>query len=145
MGYYQGRVGSIIYNGKTIAKVKDWSITTNLALLETTTLGDSARTYHPSTKEATGSANILYYRLVGSEPATQYDVTTLLGKLIKTGSITTADKVLLKLSLSPASNDTLEFPAYLTSIQLTCTTGELSTAAIQFTVDGDFTQAMFTS
>ena len=44
----------------------------------------------------------------------------------------------LKLRVGAASNDTIEFFAFITNADVSINTGELVTVPIQFTVDGDF-------
>jgi translation initiation factor IF-2 len=54
------------------------------------------------------------------------------------GAITEADRVLMQLNAGGGVGDDIQFFAYITSAQVSVSTGELSTVPIQFTVDGDF-------
>lgn len=138
MGFYTGCTGSIVYLGKPVAKVRDWSIETSLDMLDTTTLENCTKTFIPSTKTTTGSATLMYYRLESGESTTYTEFTALLSKIQKTGNITVADRVQLTLKVGPLANDDIVFNAYITSAQVSMSPNELVTVPIQFQVDGDF-------
>ena len=57
---------------------------------------------------------------------------------MKGGAIGTTDRVYLELNVGGASADDIKFNAYITSAQVSVSTGELSVVPIQFTMDGDF-------
>jgi len=38
MGFYTGRSGSLVYNSKPVAKIRDWSLDTTVELLSTNTI-----------------------------------------------------------------------------------------------------------
>jgi hypothetical protein len=141
MGFYTGRTGKLeFWDGaayKPVAKIRDWSLEASVELLSTTAIDGTASTFTPGLKSASGSATLLYYRLEAGETGlTQF--TALLGKIQKVGAVTEADRVKLKLKVSDAANDDLEFFAYITAAQVGVSTGELVVVPIQFTVDGDF-------
>jgi hypothetical protein len=132
-------------------KLRDWSLDTTLELLETTTVDTAVKSYTPGASSATGSATLMYYRREGTtstEPGTQFD--QFLSKLMKTttAGVTEADRVgiVLRVGDTAASTlisfgdikDDIAFNAYITSAGLRVSTGELSSVAIQFTVDGPF-------
>ena len=142
MGFYTGRTGKLeFWDGaayKPVAKIRDWSLDASVELLSTTAIDSTASTFTPGLKSASGSATLLYYRLEAGESATLTQFTALLGKIQKVGAVTEADRVKLKLKVSDAANDDLEFFAYITAAQVGVSTGELVVVPIQFTVDGDF-------
>jgi hypothetical protein len=138
MGFYTGRTGSVVFGGKPVAKIRDWSMETSVNLLSTNTVDSTSNTFVPGVKGATGSATLLYYRLETGESATYTQFTDLLSRIHKVGAITTSDRIQLKLNASTASNDYIEFYAYITSAQIAVSSGELTSVPIQFTVDGDF-------
>ena len=142
MGVYTGRTGKLeFWDGaayKPVAKIRDWSLEASVELLSTTAIDSTASTFTPGLKSASGSATLLYYRLEAGESATLTQFTALLGKIQKVGAVTEADRVKLKLKVSDAANDDLEFFAYITAAQVGVSTGELVVVPIQFTVDGDF-------
>ena len=57
---------------------------------------------------------------------------------MKGGAITTDDMVRLELNVGGDANDDIKFNAYITSAQVSISTGELSVVPIQFTMHGDF-------
>lgn len=142
MGYYTGRTGALIFNGKPVAKVQNWSMETSVQLLPTNDLGSASNTFIPGTKGATGSATLMYYRLESGENATKTQFTELLSKIHKRGAITEADRVFLELDVSTGGPDDIKCNAYITSAVLGSATGELSIVPIQFTVDGDFVEVI---
>lgn len=138
MAFYTGRTGTVKYLGKEVAKVRDWSLNTSVNLLNTTVLTSVADTFVPGIKSATGSATLMYYRLEAGESGTYEPFTALLNKVMKTGAVTSSDRIRLDLQVSSAANDNINFDAYISSADVSSSTGELTTVSIQFTVDGDF-------
>ena len=142
MGFYTGRSGSLVFDSKPIAKIRDWSVETTVELLSTNTIDSAVNTFTPGVKGATGSATLMYYRLEAGESATLNQFTTLLNKIMRGGAISTADRVLLELNIGGDAADDIKFNAYITSAQVSVSTGELSVVPIQFTMDGDFAEVV---
>jgi len=142
MGFYTGRTGSLVFGGKPVAKIRDWSLDTTVELLSTNTIDSAVNTFTPGIKGATGSATLMYYRLESGESASFTQFTALLGKIMKGGAVNESDRVLLQLNVGGGIADNVEFNAYITSAQVTASTGELSIVPIQFTMDGDFTDVI---
>ena len=142
MGFYTGRSGSLVFDSKPVAKIRDWSVETTVELLSTNTIDSAVNTFTPGVKGATGSATLMYYRLESGESATLNQFTTLLAKIMKGGAIGEADRVLLELNVGGGTVDDIKFNAYITSAQVSVSTGELSVVPIQFTMDGDFTEVV---
>jgi hypothetical protein len=142
MAFYTGRTGSLTFDGKPVAKIRDWSLDTTVELLSTNAIDSVVNTFTPGVKGATGSATLIYYRLEGTESATYNQFTTLLGKIMKGGAATDADRVLLELNVGGDTKDDIKLNAYITSAQVSVSTGELSTVPIQFTMDGDFVEVV---
>tara|TARA_B100001778_G_C18586422_1_gene630059 strand:+ start:673 stop:1104 length:432 start_codon:yes stop_codon:yes gene_type:complete len=142
MGFFTGRTGSLVFNSKPVAKIRDWSLETTVELLSTNTIDSSVNTFVPGVKGATGSATLMYYKLETGESATLTQFTELLSKIMKTGAIETTQRVLLELNVGGANADDIKFNAYITSASVSVSTGELSVVPINFTVDGDFTEVI---
>lgn len=158
MAYYTGRTGALYLiaagtgdptptNSQQALKLRDWSLETSLELLETTTVDTAVKSYTPGVVSATGSATLLYYRregTVSTEPGTQFD--EFLTRVMKTSTVgvTESDRVgmVLRVGNTPGSfgdvKDDIAFNAYITNASMQVSTGELSSVAIQFTVDGPF-------
>jgi hypothetical protein len=138
MGFYTGRSGSLVFDSKPVAKIRDWSVETTIELLSTNTIDSAVNTFTPGIKGATGSATLMYYRLESGESAGFTQFTALLSKIMKGGAAEPTDRVLLELNVGGAAADDIMFNAYITSAQVSVSTGELSVVPIQFTMDGDF-------
>jgi hypothetical protein len=142
MGFYTGRSGSLVFNGKPVAKIRDWSLDTTVELLSTNAIDSAVNTFTPGAKGATGSATLMYYRLESGESATLTQFTDLLTKVMRTGAVAETDRVLLDLNVGGGAADDIRFNAYITSAQVSVSTGELSVVPIQFTMDGDFIEVV---
>jgi hypothetical protein len=157
MAFYTGRTGALYLvsagtgdvtplDTERALKLRDWSLDTTLELLETTTLDTAIKTYTPGVVSSTGSATVLYYRRegsFGSEPGVQFDEFTKKVMKSSTAGVTEADRVGIVLRAGATGNgtdikDDIAFNAYLTSVSIRVTTSELTSVAIQFTVDGPF-------
>jgi hypothetical protein len=138
MGFYTGRSGSLVFDGKPVAKIRDWSFETTVELLSTNAIDSTNNTFTPGIKGATGSATLIYYRLEPGESNTLTQFTALLSKVMKTGASSTSDRVFIELNAGGDAADDIKFNAYITSAQVGVSTGELSSVPIQFTMDGDF-------
>lgn len=142
MGFFTGRSGSLVFNSKPVAKIRDWSLETTVELLSTNSIDSAVNTFTPGVKGATGSATLMYYRLESGESAAFTEFTALLSKIMKGGAVGTGDRVLLELNIGGDAADDIKFNAYITSAQVSVSTGELSVVPIQFTMDGDFTEVV---
>lgn len=142
MGFFTGRSGSLVYNGKRVAKIRDWSLETTVELLSTNTIETHTNTFTPGVKGATGSATLMYYRLEASEAGKFIQFTELLKKVMQGGAVIENDRVFLELNVGGGQKDDIKFYAYITSAQISVSTGELSVVPIQFTMDGDFREVI---
>ena len=142
MAFYTGRTGSLVFNGKPVAKIRDWSLETTVELLSTNTIESGVNTFVPGVKGATGSATLVYYKLESGESASLTQFTELLSKIMKTSAVTTSDRVALELNVGGGAADDIKFNAYITSASVSVSTGELSVVPINFTVDGEFTEVI---
>lgn len=142
MGFFTGRSGSLVFNGKPVAKIRDWSLDTTVELLSTNSIDSAVNTFTPGVKGATGSATLMYYRLESGESATLTQFTDLLTKIMRTGAVAETDRVLLELNVGGGAADDIRLNAYITSAQVSVSTGELSVVPIQFTMDGDFIEVI---
>lgn len=134
---YTGRDGRLLLSGNTLVKVTNWTLQADLETLETTTLGDAQRSYTPGVQSFSGSAGLLYYA-----DGTQNDASTLLRKLVKTSGVTTSDAVTLTLRLTGETSDNdATFSAYITSVSIGASVGEIVKADINFQATGALTTA----
>jgi hypothetical protein len=142
MAFFTGRTGSLVFNSKPVAKIRDWSLETTVELLSTNTIESGVNTFVPGVKGATGSATLVYYKLESGESASLTQFTELLSKIMKTSAVTTSDRVALELNVGGDDADDIKFNAYITSASVSVSTGELSVVPINFTVDGEFTEVI---
>jgi len=112
--------------------------------LETTTIDTAVKSYTPGMVSSTGSATVMYYRQESGDVGVQFE--QLLNKVMKTSTagVTESDRVgmVLRAGVQPGAGvdvkDDIAFNAYITSASITVGTGELTSVALQFTVDGPF-------
>ena len=135
---YTGRDGRLLLDTDTLVKVSSWSLQADLETLETTTLGDGQRSYAPGVQSFGGSATLLYY--VDNDSTN--DASTLLRKLVRTGSVSSSDTVSLTLRLTDGStNNDVTLNAYITSVSIGAAVGEVVSAQIAFQATGALTTA----
>lgn len=133
---YTGRDGRLLIDGSEQIKVTSWSLTGNLEALETTSLGDSQRTYAPGVQEFSGSASLLYY----SNETGRNDAATALKKILKISGVSDTDTVNLRLRFVQGNtNNDVSFNAWITSVSFGATVGEVSSAQINFQATGALT------
>jgi hypothetical protein len=135
---YTGRDGRLLLAGSTLVKVSNWSLQADLETLETTSLGDFARSYTPGIQSFSGSATLLYYK---SDTGVN-DAATLLRKVVNTTGVASTDTVQLTLRLNDGDvNDDVTFSAYITSASFGASVGEVTSAQISFQGTGALTTA----
>ena len=137
---YSGRDGSLLFAGTVLAKVSSVSLTADLNLLETTTLGDNLRSYTPGLQGFSGSATLLYYK----DDDGDIDASQVLKKLYKTGTdgVSESDKVTLTFRLIDGTdNNDVELSAYITGLGFGVATADTVKANISFTATGSLTTA----
>jgi len=134
---YTGRDGRLLIDGTEQIKVSSWSLTGNLETLETTTLGDSQRTYTPGVQEFSGSASILYY----NDGTGRNDAALALKKVLKIAGVSDGDTVDMQLRLvEGAINHDVRLAAYITSVSFGASVGEITRADISFQATGALTE-----
>ena len=132
---YSGRDGQLLLGGDVLAKVTNWSLTADLELLETTTLGDAHRNYAPGIQSFNGSANILYY----SKDDNTNDAGVILRKLINTTATGVADADTSELTLrirNGNTNNDVRLTVYITNATFGASVGEIVNASINFQAVG---------
>ena len=142
MSYFSGRHGSLRYLGKPVAKVADWRLTVDQDLLSTTKIDAYTESYVPGRRTATGTARLLYYRLGWRDKKAYTEFTALLQKVVRNGLPSSSDRVELTLAVGSSAADQLKLNAYLTSVSMGSTTGEVVSVDIGFTMDGDLLQGV---
>ena len=107
-----------------------------MSVLEITAMGDTDRTLKPGVRSYSGSARAYYYT---PGATTSPNVTSLLTAAIK-DSGTESTKVTLVLRLEEAADGTnardIEFQAYITSVSMSSSVGEISSVDFSWEADG---------
>jgi hypothetical protein len=133
---YTGRDGRLLIDGTEQIKVTSWTLTGSLEVLETTTLGDSQRSYTPGVQEFNGSASLLYY----SDDVGRNDAATALKKVLRIGGVANTDTVDLRLRLIDGNtNSDVRLTAYITSVSFGANVGDVTRAEISFQGTGALT------
>jgi len=135
--HFTGIDGSLRVDGTQVAKLSEWSFTAETSTLETTSLGDFARTYVPGIQSFSGTSTAYYY----VTSSNTVDGGALLEDVIRTGAPNTAATHTILLRLSDTTNREVEFKCVVTSVSISCRVGDLVTASIAFTASGALTKA----
>jgi hypothetical protein len=126
---FTGKDGRLLLDGMEQIKVTNWSLTGNLEMLETTSLGDSQRTYAPGVQDFSGSATLLYY----NDGTGRNDAALALRKVLRIGGVSEGDTVDMRLRLVEGNtNHDVRLATYITSVSFGASVGEVSSAQINF-------------
>jgi hypothetical protein len=130
---YTGKDGRLLLDGIEQVKVTNWTLSGSLEMLETTSLGESQRSYAPGVQEFNGSATLLYYK----DAAGRNDAGTALRKIIKTDGVSDGDTVTIRLRLVDGDTTSdIALTSYITSVSIGASVGEISSAQISFQATG---------
>jgi hypothetical protein len=133
---FTGKDGRLLLDGVEQVKVTNWSLTGNLEMLETTSIGDSQRSYCPGVQEFSGSATLLYY----NDGAGRNDAALALRKVLRIDGVSSGDTVDMRLRLVEGStNHDVRLATYITSVSFGASVGEVSSAQISFQGTGALT------
>jgi hypothetical protein len=86
---FTGKDGRLLLDDVDQIKVTNWSLTGNLEMLETTSLGDNQRSYCPGVQDFSGSATLLYY----NDGAGRNDAALALRKVLRIDGVSEGDTV----------------------------------------------------
>ena len=151
MGFYSGRDGElwITESGGTeakAAKVQSWSFSSSMAVLETTSLGDTDRTLQAGVRSYSGSCRLFYYVATPASGADS-NLHALLTNAIKIGSAAgdeggetsdVSDEIVLKLRMTKGSSDIrdIQFSVFITGVSMNTAVGEVASADISWEANG---------
>lgn len=125
MAVHKGSEGYVKVASNTVAEVKDWSLTETAETIDTTSMGDAARSYVPSLTTASGSISV------------HWDETDSTGQ----GAMTVGSEVTL--NLYPEGADTGDtyatFSAIITEAGVSAAFDGLVEATFSFTANGAVT------
>ena len=148
MGFYSGRDGELYITEsggveQKAAKVQSWSFSSSMAVLETTSMGDTDRTLKAGVRSYSGSCRLFYYV---ESPASGADsnLNAILTNAIKAGSLagdgtnSESSEIVLKLRMSTGSSDIrdIQFSVFITGVSMSSSIGEISSADITWEANG---------
>lgn len=126
MAVLTGKDGSLKFGvAGAISRVRNWALQSSFDLLDTTNLGEAARTFTAGLRGATGTATIFYHD-------DNNTLSQVLNNCITNG---THKDALMELIYG---NKAIKFNAYINNVNITCATGEVMSADISFTMNGDY-------
>ena len=142
MGYLSGQHGRMYIKAANasgyneVARVRNWSVNFQQSVLDSTALTDTDRTIVAGLRSFTGSATLFYYEESSS------NVKRIADHFIDTGGTDYSSKtfgvntppelVKMELRLSGATSRDIEFYAMISTMTITCATGEIVSADISF-------------
>ena len=125
MAVQTGADGQLKYNNRTVAKVRDWSVTVQKDAIEDTCLGAYDRTYVEGLRGTSGSATLLY------DPEDTV-ATDLLNSVFETSG-TSAE---VSFVLTTRTNQSLVCNGFLTNISTSVSVGAATACSVSFQVSG---------
>ena len=125
MAVYSGKDGQLEFDGDAVGRIRSWSLQASYDTLDITNLGNDARAFTPGLKSASGSASLIYHD-------DNLEIRSILETCITTGTPVTANFDL------KWDDRRVQFNAYVNSANITCSTGEVMSADISFTMTGDY-------
>ena len=135
--YFSGKDGALLVGGNEVGQLQNWSFSQSMSILEITAMGDTDRTIKPGVRSYSGSARAYYYT---STATSAPNVTALLSAAIKgTGVESTPVTLILRLEETAGSATNardITVSAYVTSVGLSSSVGEISSVDFSFEVDG---------
>ena len=147
MGFYSGRDGELYIGNQTTskaAKIQSWSFSSSMAVLETTSMGDTDRTLKSGVRSYSGSCRLFYYVSDTTSSTSTSNINGLIDAAIKAGGSAgdgendPSDEVTLKLRLTTGSTDKrdIQFSAFITGVSMSTAVGEVASADITWEANG---------
>lgn len=141
--FYSGHNGKMYLGGVELARVANWSFTSSLNLLDTTSLSDTDASSIPGIRSSGGTCRIYFYR----DADGSNDCSKLIKNLVKKAGAGTPnvaaqpDEVTLKLYVNVGTGDGnyFEGKAYLQNVAMSMAVGEVLSADVQFQFTGALT------
>lgn len=155
--FYSGKDGVLKIEDKEVARLQNWSFSMSMAVIESTSMGDTDRVLHNGLRSYSGSARAFYYNdVVGgtATDGTKSGLSEILTAAIKTGNdafsattpgdgeTTESSKVKLQCVLVDGTTSrVIEFGAWITSVGMSSSVGEVSSVDFSWEADGAPTNA----
>ncbi len=135
--YFSGKDGALLVDDVEVTQLQNWSFSQSMSILEITAMGDTDRTIKPGVRSYSGSARAYYYTATSTSAP---NVTKLLEAALE-DSGTESSKVTLILRMEETAGSStnardITVDAYITSVGLSSSVGEVSSVDFTFEVDG---------
>lgn len=135
--YFSGKDGKLLVGGTTVGQLQNWSFSQSMSILEITAMGDTDRTIKPGVRSYSGSARAYYYT---STSTSAPNVTSLLAAALKSSG-TDSSVVQLVLRMEEVADSAtnardITFNAYITSVSMSSSVGEISSVDFNWEADG---------
>ena len=134
MSVLTGFEGALYYDNVQVANCRNWSITVTRDTLETTTLGDTDRTYNPGLRGASGTATVLYDN---STSGTALNFWNKIFDTIDCNEDKTATPVRFVFNDCNSPKGEFVLDVFITSWTHSVSVGEVQAVTVQFQVSGD--------
>ena len=144
MGFYSGRdgelhIGSTTLNATKAAKVQSWSFSSSMAVLETTSLGDTDRTLKAGVRSYSGSCRLFYY-VANPAASAPSNLQAILTNAVKSGGAAgdgendASPEIVLKLRMTTGATDVrdIQFSVFITGVSMSTAIGEVASADISW-------------
>ena len=124
------------------AAVTNWSLTTTLTAIESSTLGDTDTIFTPGLRTTTGACTILYYKDINKSNKAALLINQMIkprnNEILDGGQAEKPGKVIFKLGLDDEAGVErfIYVRAYLTSVSTAMAVGEVMKVDAQFRVIG---------
>lgn len=124
-----GADGQLKYNNRTVAKVRDWSLTVSKDAVEDTCLGVYDRTYIEGLRGATGSASLLY------DPS-EAIANDLLNSIFKNDDESAEVAFVMNRNNYANGGGTFTCNAFITNVSPSVSVGAAQAVSVSFQVSG---------
>ena len=140
MTYFTGTNGSLEIDGQRAARVVNWQLSANTALIPVTSLGDTDNVLTAGITTTTGTCQLFYYEALSGE-AERNDASYLLSTILQTcinpddpGKANERSTVTFKLIIKDGTTEgkRVSVNAYIQSATIGSTVGAISSAQITF-------------
>ena len=135
--YFSGKDGALLVDDVEVSQLQNWSFSQSMSILEITAMGDTDRTIKPGVRSYAGSARAYYYTATSTSAP---NVTKLLEAALKSSGTESSRITLILRMEETAGTDVnardIKVNAYVTSVGLSSSVGEISSVDFSFEVDG---------
>ena len=144
--FFSGKDGSLkVKTGSNtlteIAKLQSWDFSMSMAVIESTSMGDTDRILHQGIRSYSGSARAYYY--MEGAAGSSSNVKTILEAAIKEAGVGSdqgaeSDQLTIEMRLEDGSTGdrTIQFNCRITSIGMSSSVGEVSSVDFSWEADG---------